>query len=96
MTQLKIDFENNPNIKKGMAPEEVIKLISIRITNEHRKHSSNIEEWSYIAAKKIYSQWFEFYQKQIEDMKKELLDVRSDFSRYAKEIEKEIKKHGKQ
>ena len=51
-----------------MTKEEIINLIAGRIIDEYRKHSHSIEDWHKIAAGKIYSQWFEFYDKQKKDL----------------------------
>ena len=67
-------MENNK-----MSAEEVIKLISGRIIDEYRKHSSNIEEWPRIAAKKIHSQWFEFYQNETQSLQKQIEERDEEF-----------------
>ena len=54
-----------------MDKEEVIKLISDRISDEHRKHVHST--WMNIAARKIYTQWFEYYQKEIDELKSKKL-----------------------
>jgi len=50
-----------------MDKEEAIKLIAGRISDEYRKHSNFL--WMDIAARKIYKQWFEYYQKEIDELK---------------------------
>lgn len=47
-----------------------IKLIAGRIEDEYRKHSTL--DWQQIAARKIHSQWFEYYTNQIEHLVMEL------------------------
>lgn len=51
-----------------MTKEETINLIAGRIIDEYRKHSYSIEDWNKIAASKIYSQWFEFYDQQTKEL----------------------------
>ncbi len=56
-----------------MEKEEVIKLIAGRIEDEHRKHPDL--NWEKIAAGKIYSQSFEFYQSENEALTKRVAEL---------------------
>lgn len=55
-------MENNDN--KVIGKDGSIRLMSGRITDEYRKHGAHIDGWAEIAARKIYSQWSEFYQSE--------------------------------
>ena len=46
--------------------EEAIELIKGRIMDEYRKHQTL--DWSNIAARKIHSQWFEYYNQQNQEL----------------------------
>ncbi len=48
--------------EKGMDKEHVIALIKGRIEDEYRKHQNGLV-WAEIAARKLYSQWSEFFNK---------------------------------
>ena len=49
-----------------MDKEEVIKLIKGRIEDEYRKHP--LLDWARIAAGKIYTQWFEYFNNENKDL----------------------------
>jgi hypothetical protein len=46
-----------------MEKEKAIELITGRIKDEHHKHSYQ-KDWPEIAARKIYSQWSEYFQNE--------------------------------
>lgn len=50
--------------EKTFTDEEIIKLIAGRIHDEYRKHPTL--EWHEIAARKLYSQWKEYFDNQKE------------------------------
>lgn len=54
--------------KAEISPEETKKNISERIQNEFRKHESSLD-WTRIVASKIYTEWFEFFQNENEELK---------------------------
>jgi hypothetical protein len=49
-----------------MEKEEIINLIKGRIEDEQRKHP--LLDWSRIAAAKIYTQWFEYFNNENKDL----------------------------
>lgn len=59
-----------------MNNEETIKLIAGRIEDEFRKHPTL--NWQEIAAKKIHSQWFEFYVDKIKSMEGQVKELREE------------------
>ena len=52
-----------------MDKEEVIKLIKGRIEDEYRKHP--LLDWPRIAAGKIYTEWFEYFNNEIKEAYKQ-------------------------
>lgn len=56
--------------------EENINLIAGRIMDEYRKHP--LLDWNIIAARKIHSQWFEYYENQNNAQFKEIELLKSD------------------
>lgn len=69
---------SNENKERPMSAEEIIQLIKGRIEGEQRKHSTL--DWTYIAAGKIYSQWFEYFNLQTIELKNELEKWQQDYS----------------
>ena len=55
-----------------MEKEEIINLIKGRIEDECRKHGTL--DWPRIAAIKIYTQWFEYFNNQNQELKEEMAD----------------------
>lgn len=55
-----------------MEKEEIINLIKGRIEDECRKHGTL--DWPRIAAAKIYTQWFEYFNNQNQELKEEMAD----------------------
>lgn len=60
--------------------EEKINLIAGRIIDEYRKHHSL--EWHKIAASKIYSQWFEYYDQQSKFFLEEIERLKQSIEAY--------------
>ena len=59
-----------------MVKEEVLKLIKGRIEDEHHKHP--LLDWSAIAANKIYSQWFEYFNNENKDLQDKISQLEKD------------------
>lgn len=57
-------------MKDKQTAEEAIELISGRIMDEYRKHQSL--DWAKIAARKIHSQWFEYYNQQNQELQRQV------------------------
>ena len=55
-----------------MEKEEIINLIKGRIEDEQRKHP--LLDWSRIAAIKIYTEWFEYFNNENQELKEEMAD----------------------
>jgi hypothetical protein len=55
-----------------MEKEEIINLIKGRIEVECRKHAKL--DWSRIAAGKIYTEWFEYFDNENQELKKVMAD----------------------
>lgn len=55
--------------------EENINLIAGRIMDEYRKHP--LLEWHKIAASKIHSQWFEYYENQNKELTDKIADLKN-------------------
>ena len=53
-----------------MEKEEIINLIKGRIEDEQRKHP--LLDWSRIAAIKIYTEWFEYFNNENQELKEEM------------------------
>ena len=53
-----------------MEKEEIINLIKGRIEDECRKHGTL--DWSRIAAIKIYSEWFEYFNNENQELKEQM------------------------
>lgn len=59
-----------------MEKQQAIALIKGRIIDEQLKHSNL--DWQEIAARKIYSQWFEYFENEKNEALKKLLQNISD------------------
>ena len=57
-----------------MEKEEQIKLIAGRILDEYHKHKQY--EWQDIAARKIHSQWFDYYNQQTQELQRQLDELK--------------------
>ena len=57
-----------------MEKGEIINLIKGRIEDEQRKHP--LLNWSRIAAIKIYTEWFEYFDNENQELKEEIADKR--------------------
>ena len=55
-----------------MEKEEIINLIKGRIEDEQRKHP--LLDWSRIAAIKIYTEWFEYFDNENQELKEDMAD----------------------
>ena len=55
-----------------MEKGEIINLIKGRIEDEQRKHP--LLNWSRIAAIKIYTEWFEYFNNENQELKEEMAD----------------------
>lgn len=60
--------------------EEAIELIKGRIMDEYRKHQTL--DWSNIAARKIHSQWFEYYNQQNQELQSKINLFDQSFSNW--------------
>lgn len=56
----------------SFSKEDIVKLIKGRIMDEYRKHP--LLDWSQSSASKIYSQWFEYFNNEIQSLKEQLSD----------------------
>ena len=55
-----------------MEKEEIINLIKGRIEDEQRKHP--LLDWPRIAAIKIYTEWFEYFNNENQELKEQMAD----------------------
>ena len=56
-----------------MEKEEIINLIKGRIEDECRKHAKL--DWSRIAAGKIYTEWFEYFDNENQELKAKISEL---------------------
>ena len=68
-----------------MEKEEQIKLIAGRILDEYHKHKQY--EWQDIAARKIHSQWFDYYNQQNQELQKQLDELNEAADEIVNELE---------
>ena len=59
-----------------MEKEEIINLIKGRIEDEQRKHP--LLDWSRIAAAKIYTEWFEYFNNENQELKAKISELEKD------------------
>jgi len=59
-----------------MEKEEIINLIKGRIEVECRKHAKL--DWSRIAAGKIYTEWFEYFDNENQELKAKISELEKD------------------
>ena len=72
-------------MKDKQTAEEAIELISGRIMDEYRKHQSL--DWAKIAARKIHSQWFEYYNQQNQELQRQVEKLKDAADEMANELE---------
>lgn len=56
-----------------MEKEQIVNLIKGRIEDEQRKHP--LLDWSRIAAIKIYSEWFEYFNNENQELKAKISEL---------------------
>ena len=59
-----------------MEKEEIINLIKGRIEVECRKHAKL--DWSRIAAGKIYTEWFEYFNNENQELRDEIIELKEE------------------
>jgi hypothetical protein len=69
-----------------MDKEEVIKLIKGRIEDEYRKHP--LLDWARIAAGKIYTQWFEYFNNENKELQNKISQLEKELARRVEIINK--------
>jgi hypothetical protein len=76
-----------------MEKEEIINLIKGRIEVECRKHGTL--DWPRIAAGKIYTEWFEYFDNENKELKAKISELEKDVEYWHKqaiEMADELKK----
>lgn len=59
-----------------MEKQEIINLIKGRIEDEQRKHP--LLDWSRIAAAKIYTEWFEYFNNENKELQARISELEKD------------------
>ena len=67
-----------------MLKEEIINLIKGRIEVECRKHAKL--DWPRIAAGKIYTEWFEYFNNENQELKDKITQLQKDVEYWQGEL----------
>lgn len=79
---------------KELTAEQEISMIAGRIIDEYRKHSHSISDWNLIAAKKLHSNWSEYYNAKLQQANKEIEERKSiaeDYRIMVRELQSQLK-----